>query len=110
MDEIISYLQNPITKWVFGVVFFLVILVANLIIGKFRSPTNGKSASVNNYNFSKEPMSADESIGEISMRLGEDVRDVWGMGYSDDQINGVPTGKYTLEDLYKMKPEGNNRI
>ena len=56
------------------------------------------------------PMSSgSESIGSISMRLGEDVRDVWMMGYSDDQINGVLTGEYTLEEMYKMKPKGNTK-
>ncbi len=48
-----------------------------------------------------------ESIGSVSVRLGEDVRDVWEMGYSNDQINGVLTGKYTLEEMYKMEPDGN---
>ncbi len=51
--------------------------------------------------------SGSESIGSVSVRLGEDVRDVWGRGYSNDQINGVLTGKYTLAELYKMDPEGN---
>jgi hypothetical protein len=31
------------------------------------------------------------------------------MGYSDDQIDGVLTGKYTLAEMYKMEPEGNTR-
>lgn len=53
-----------------------------------------------------KPITGSESIGSISMRLGEDVRDVRGMGYSDDQINGVLTGKYTLEEMYKMEPAG----
>ncbi|HSK87706.1 MAG TPA: hypothetical protein VK880_05085 [Anaerolineales bacterium] len=54
-----------------------------------------------------KPISDAESIGSISMRLGEDIRDVWVMGYSNDQIDGVLTGKYTLEEMYKMAPEGN---
>lgn len=55
-----------------------------------------------------QPLNAGpESIGSVSVRLGEDLRDVWGLGYSDDQINGVLTGKYTLAELYKMDPEGN---
>jgi len=48
-----------------------------------------------------------ESIGSLSVRLGEDTRDVWEIGYSKDQVNGVLTGKYTLEEMYKMEPEGN---
>jgi hypothetical protein len=39
------------------------------------------------------------------MRLGEDVREVMERGYSENQINGVLTGKYTLDDLYKIKPD-----
>jgi len=31
------------------------------------------------------------------------------MGYSDDQIDGVLMGKYTLEELYKMEPDGNTK-
>lgn len=55
-----------------------------------------------------QPLSSSpESIGSISVRLGEDVRDVWEMGYSDNQINGVLTGRYTLVDMYKMEPAGN---
>jgi hypothetical protein len=56
-----------------------------------------------------KPLSGSESLGSTSMRLGEDVRDVWGMGYSDEQINDVLTGKYTLEEIYKMDPEGNTK-
>lgn len=57
--------------------------------------------------YRNQPMSGSESIGSVGMRLGEDVRDVWGMGYSDEQINDVLTGRYTLEEMYKMDPEGN---
>jgi hypothetical protein len=56
-----------------------------------------------------KPISDSESIGSISMRLGEDIRDVWVMGYSNDQIDGVLTGRYTLEEMYRMAPEGNTK-
>jgi hypothetical protein len=59
--------------------------------------------------YRNQPISNSESIGSISMRLGEDIRDVWGMGYSDEQINDVLTGKYTLENMYKMEPGGNTK-
>lgn len=49
------------------------------------------------------------NIGDLSIRLGYDVRDVWMSGYSDDQINGVLIGEYTLSELWKMKPLGNDR-
>jgi len=49
------------------------------------------------------------TIGDLSIRLGYDVRDVWMAGYSDEQINGVLIGEYTLNDLWKMKPLGNDR-
>ncbi len=57
-----------------------------------------------------KPISHPESIGSISGRLGADVREVLEMGYSNDQINGVLTGKYTLEEMYKMKPAGDNEV
>ncbi|MFQ5436425.1 MAG: hypothetical protein ACE5FD_16295 [Anaerolineae bacterium] len=49
------------------------------------------------------------SIGDISLRLGYDVRDLILSGYSDEQIQGVLDGEYTLADLFKMKPAGNLR-
>ena len=57
--------------------------------------------------YRNKPISEPETIGSISMRLGEDVRDVWEMGYSDEQVNDVLTGKYTLDEMYKMGPNGN---
>ena len=59
--------------------------------------------------YRNKPVSGSESIGSISILLGKDVRDVWMMGYSDEQINDVLTGKYTLEKMYKMKPDGNTK-
>lgn len=56
---------------------------------------------------SKQPMSNSESIGSISIRLGEDIREVWELGYSDEQINDVLTGKYTLAEMHKLEPQGN---
>ena len=110
MDEILSFLNDPINKWLILIGFLLLIVAANLLIRIIRSLRNPSSRGVNGANFSNEPMSNSETIGDISMRLGEDVRDVWLKGYSDDQINGVLTGKYTLEDLYTMKPDGNDRV
>jgi hypothetical protein len=59
--------------------------------------------------YRNKPISGSETIGSISVRLGEDVRDVWGMGYSEEQVNDVLTGKYTLEEMYKMEPGGNTK-
>src|SRR5262245_40853713 len=108
MGEIGLDLERLIFRCGLGLAVFLIMMIIALVSSKFRSSKNNESASVKNHNFSKEPMSSDRNIGETSMRLGEDVREVWGKGYSDEQINGVLTGKYTLEDLYKMKPDGNN--
>lgn len=30
-------------------------------------------------------------------------------GYSDEQINGVLIGEYTLDELWTMEPHGNDR-
>jgi len=79
---------------------FLVIIAINFAVNKLRQK---KSLRSNKYN--NQPMGDSESIGDISMRLGEDVRDVMTRGYSKDQINGVLMGKYTLDDLYNMKPD-----
>jgi hypothetical protein len=46
------------------------------------------------------------SIAEMSGRLGFDWRDLKSAGYSDAQIDGVLQGKYTLDELFKMKPDG----
>lgn len=69
--------------------------------------TNSFEDEVEKYR--NKPLSGSESIGSIGTRLGEDVRDVWEMGYSDEQVNDVLTGKYTLEEMYKMGPNGNTR-
>ena len=44
------------------------------------------------------------SIGDISAKLGYDVRDLKMAGYSDDEINQVLFGQRTLDDLLKSKP------
>lgn len=49
------------------------------------------------------------SIGDLSVRLGYDIRDIWMAGYSDEQINGVLLGEYTLDELWTMEPHGNDR-
>jgi hypothetical protein len=49
------------------------------------------------------------TIGHVSARLGSDIRDIWMLGYSDEQIGGVLAGEYTLDDLWKMEPLGNDR-
>jgi hypothetical protein len=81
-------------------IVFLVILAIYFAVNKLRQ---NKSLQSNKYN--NQPISDSESIGDISMRLGEDVREVMERGYSENQINGVLTGKYTLDDLYKIKPD-----
>jgi hypothetical protein len=44
------------------------------------------------------------SIGDVSARIGYDVRDLKMMGYSDDQIQGVSLGEYTMAELLKRPP------
>ena len=98
-----------------GVVVVVVALLILYVIGRLifsfisRAREAGRSFDTEVNENRDRPMSGSESIGSISMRLGEDVRDVWMMGYSDNQINGVLTGKYSLGELYKMQPEGNER-
>jgi hypothetical protein len=91
-------------------VFIPIIIVALLVVAYVRYKTfsaRGRATSATIDKNSKKPMSSSESIGSISGRLGEDVRDVWMLGYSNDQINDVLTGKYTLSEMYKMEPAGN---
>ncbi|MBV6395129.1 MAG: hypothetical protein HFACDABA_00700 [Anaerolineales bacterium] len=49
------------------------------------------------------------TIGDLSVRLDYDIRDIWMAGYSDEQINGVLIGEYTLAELWEMAPLGNDR-
>jgi hypothetical protein len=46
------------------------------------------------------------SIGDLSARLGTDVRDLLIMGYTDHQIRGVLRGEYTLDELRRQRPKG----
>ena len=49
------------------------------------------------------------SIGDISVRIGYDVRDLKMAGYSDTQINHVLYGQITLEELFGMAPENGRK-
>ena len=49
------------------------------------------------------------SIGDLSVRLNFDIREIWMSGYSDEQINAVLIGEYTLKELWKKEPLGNER-
>lgn len=44
------------------------------------------------------------SVGDVSARIGYDVRDLWMMGYSDDQIDSVLHGRCTVDELLKLPP------
>jgi hypothetical protein len=117
--DILDFLNSAYGKMVVGAgaIGLIVLVVALLGIGRliyfalfpakrtWRTKSFEKEAEENR----SEPVTDPESIGSISTRLGEDIRDVWMMGYSDDQIDGVLTGKYTLMEMYKMEPEGNTR-
>lgn len=43
-------------------------------------------------------------IGDLSMRVGEDVRDLHNMGYDWGQITNVARGRMTLEEMWKQGP------
>lgn len=44
------------------------------------------------------------SIGDVSSRLGIDVRELLASGYSNAQIDRVLRGEMTLSDLFQEKP------
>lgn len=44
------------------------------------------------------------SVGDVSARLGYDVRDLKMAGFGDDEIDQVLYGQRTLEDLLRSKP------
>ncbi|MCB0246607.1 MAG: GNAT family N-acetyltransferase [Anaerolineae bacterium] len=44
------------------------------------------------------------TIGDLSMRVGEDVRDLHNMGYDWGQITNVARGRMTLEEMWKQGP------
>ncbi len=91
--------------------FILFIIGRTIYYALFRSKRPGRRKSFEDEaeEYRGKPFSGTETIGSISTRLGEDVRDVWEMGYSDEQVNDVLTGKYTLEEMYKMGPNGNTK-
>ena len=43
-------------------------------------------------------------IGDISGRIGYDVRELLMQGYSMSEIHGIMRGEYTVQELLKMKP------
>ncbi len=49
------------------------------------------------------------SLGDISTRIGYDIRDLWAMSYSDRQIKRVERGDITIGELLDSQPEGNRR-
>jgi len=108
LEELTIWLRDPMFKWalpiVVGALYVLFLISRGIIRSLFSS--NGKSFSHEINENNNQPMGGSESIGSISVRLGDDVRDVWEKGYSDEQINGVLTGKYTLEEMYEMPPSG----
>jgi len=108
--DIMDLLRNPVfAKIIIGGAFLVlgVIYILIRIISGVLRPQKSTSTATEVYKNSRQPMSGSESIGSISMRLGEDVRDVWEMGYSNDQINDVLTGTYSLSEMYTMGPNGN---
>jgi hypothetical protein len=46
------------------------------------------------------------SIGDVSARIGTDVRELLKVGYSHEQIGGLLRGEYTLDELYEQRPKG----
>jgi hypothetical protein len=46
------------------------------------------------------------SIGDLSARIGTDVRDLLIAGYTDAQIRGLLRREVTLDELYKQRPKG----
>ena len=49
------------------------------------------------------------SIGDLSIRLGCDVRDLLIEGFTLKQIYEVLDGKYTLDELRRRGPKGKRR-
>ena len=45
------------------------------------------------------------SFGELSVRVGMDVRALMMMGYSDGEIFEVANGRLSLRELLKRKPK-----
>ncbi len=55
---------------------------------------------------SRDGFSPAGSIGDLSARLGYDVRELMMAGYTLQQIYGVSEGEYTLQELLQSKPKG----
>ena len=52
------------------------------------------------------------SIGDVSVRIGYDVRDLYMAGYTTEEINGILNGEYSLEELLErgpLKPRAGDR-
>ncbi|MBI3962554.1 MAG: hypothetical protein HY335_07370 [Deinococcus sp.] len=45
------------------------------------------------------------SIGDLSVQIGYDVRDLLMEGYDQDEIDGIIRGEYTLEELLRRGPK-----
>ncbi len=98
--------------WAVAIGLFILYIIGRMIyyvLFPSKRPEHIKSFKDEAEEYRNKPISNSESIGSISTRLGEDLRDVWEKGYSDEQINDVLIGKYTLEDMHKMGPSGNTK-
>lgn len=98
--------------WAVAIGLFILYIIGRMIyfvLFPSKRPGHTKSFKDEAEENRNKPISNSESIGSVSTRLGEDLRDVWEKGYSDEQVNDVLIGKYTLEDMYKMGPSGNTK-
>jgi hypothetical protein len=114
--DILNLLSNPVYSryivWAGVVCLFILYMIGRIlyfVLFPSKRPPRTKSFDDEAEEFRNKPISGSESIGSVSTRLGEDIRDIWEMGYSDEQINDVLTGSYTLEHMYIMGPEGNTK-
>lgn len=101
----------------------LVLLLVGLIIrnkNSTRAPStqpeeSGKENSVPTHQAAAKPATYGGTIGEMSQRIGYDVRDLLMAGFTHSEIRtftreemiGVMHGKYTLAELRKKKSAGN---
>jgi hypothetical protein len=111
--DILYLLRNPAYGqyiiYAAAIGLFILFMIGRIVYVILFPPRGTKSFDEEAEENRNKPMSGSESIGSTSTRLGEDVRDVWEMGYSDEQINDVLTGRYTLQQMYIMGPEGNTK-
>jgi hypothetical protein len=49
------------------------------------------------------------SIGDVSAKIGYDVRELYRAGYTDQDIQGIVRGDYTVQELLQRKPSGGPR-